>query len=72
MLNLASGAAFHWDGEFTSIEHLVSARTGDTRTTDGGSYQGDGTSTDGRTLRVTPVAETLAKAGLYREGFRAA
>jgi cytochrome c peroxidase len=71
VLNLAGGAAFHWDGEFTSIEHLVSARTGDTRSIDGGSYRGSD-STDGRTRKVTPVADVLAKAGLYGEGFQAA
>ena len=70
VLNLASGAAFHWDGEFTSVEHLVSARTGDTRTVDGG-YRGSD-STDGRTRKVVPVAESIAKAGLYAEGFEAA
>jgi cytochrome c peroxidase len=70
VLNLASGVAFHWDGEFTSIEHLVFARTGDTRTVTGG-YRGSD-STDGLTRKVVPVAEVLAKAGLYGEGFQAA
>src|SRR5437870_7578067 len=71
VLNLASATPLHWDGEFATIEDLVPARTGDTRSVTGG-YAPSGASPQGATLKVTPVAESLATAGLYSRAFQAA
>jgi cytochrome c peroxidase len=67
VLNVALNTSLHWDGEFSTLEELVLSRTGDTRATDGGYTAGRGA-----TRKVTPVAESLAKEGLYESAFIAA
>jgi cytochrome c peroxidase len=70
LLGLRLESPLHWDGEFASIEDLVAARTGAVRSRFGG-YRGDGQAQE-TLLKVTPVAETLASAGLYGSAFEAA
>jgi cytochrome c peroxidase len=65
VLNISATAPLHWDGEFATIEDLVSGRTGETRAADGG-YTAGGIA---GTRRVTPVAESLAREGLYESAF---
>jgi cytochrome c peroxidase len=71
LLGLGLASPLHWDGEFASIEDLVSARTGDVRSRAGGGYRGEGQPPD-VLMKVTPVAESLATAGLYAGAFEAA
>jgi cytochrome c peroxidase len=72
LLNLASAGPLHWDGEFASVEDLVSARTGDTRTVTGGYRPPSGPAAQNGVLKVTPVAESIAASGLYADAFEAA
>jgi cytochrome c peroxidase len=69
LLDLAPAKGLHWDGEFASVEDLVMARTGATRTRFSGSYDGAGRSDS---FSVTPIADALAASGHYASAFEAA
>jgi cytochrome c peroxidase len=68
LVNLVEAGPLHWDGEFETIEALVSARTGDSRKSASGYYSNG----PAMTTKVVPVADSLAAAGLYASAFRAA
>jgi cytochrome c peroxidase len=70
ILNLTEGQSLHWDGEFPSLEALVAARTGATRVV-GGGYRTTRSAGE-QVLKLEPVADTLARTGLYDRAVREA